>query len=61
MTLDEIGPKQDLSEPLLTFREIGTCGPGCPLQVVSGAVDSVHFLVAIQGFISPGVCVFLSL
>lgn len=58
MTLGETGPKQDLSGPLLIFREIGACGSSCPVQVISGVVDSVHFLVADKGFISLGICAF---
>lgn len=49
MTLGEIGPQQDLSGLLLTFREIGACGSSCPVQVISGVVDSVRFLVASEG------------
>lgn len=61
VTLGEIGPKQDLSGSLLIFREIGACGSSCPVQVISGVVDSVHFLVANKGFISLGMCAFLFL
>ena len=43
MTVVGTGPNEDLSESLLTFREIRAFGPSCHSQVTLGVVDSILF------------------